>query len=461
VDGADGEGDIAMDGSGPAVVRAAPTGLLYSPKLTALVANVTKFIAAGAPDSSAPLSESHPEYRTIVACNEIALEVDQEIDVLVRSVRAAYSKRFPELESLVVIPLDYARVVLKIGSEADLSSVELMGIVPAATVMVVTVTASTTNGVPLPAEVLAKALSHCEQALALAEAKGQIQVYVESRMHAVAPNLTAIVGADVAARLIGSAGGLIKLAGLPAGIVQALGVQKRTLGGLASGGQLAHTGHILGCGLLQGTPPSLRTKVARLVSGRCALAARVDGFRTFGESLDRTVGEKFKEEILGKLDKWQEPTAFKAQKALPIPEAKGTKKRGGARARKNRERTQMTDMRIQANRVQFGIAEDTFGLDEEGMGTLGKSQNSGKLRIAAKATKTANHTVKRLADESKRGGPSGGGTGGLTSTLAFTPVQGIELVNPYAAMEQNEGTDTYFSRAASFFSKGKSARTKD
>jgi hypothetical protein len=36
-------------------------------------------------------------------------------------------------------------------------------------------------------------------------------------------------------------------------------------------------------------------------------------------------------------------------------------------------------------------------------------------------------------------------------------VQGIELINP-TANEPNEGTDTYFSKAASFFSKAKSAR---
>jgi len=36
--------------------------------------------------------------------------------------------------------------------------------------------------------------------------------------------------------------------------------------------------------------------------------------------------------ILSKLDKWQEPAPFKVPKALPIPEAKTTRKRGGARS---------------------------------------------------------------------------------------------------------------------------------
>ena len=49
---------------------------------------------------------------------------------------------FPELDSLILNPLDYARVVLKLGNEIELTEVDLTGILPSATIMVVTVTAS-------------------------------------------------------------------------------------------------------------------------------------------------------------------------------------------------------------------------------------------------------------------------------------------------------------------------------
>ena len=40
---------------------------------------------------------------------------------------------------------------------------------------------------------------------------------------------------------------------------------------------------------------------------------------------------------------------------------------------------------------------------------------------------------------------------GLSSSLVFTPVQGIELVNPTANKDSKEGTETYFTKTAAFF----------
>jgi U4/U6 small nuclear ribonucleoprotein PRP31 len=43
-------------------------------------------------------------------------------------------------------PIDYARVVQRIGNEMDLTTIDLEDLLPAASVMVVTVTATTTAG---------------------------------------------------------------------------------------------------------------------------------------------------------------------------------------------------------------------------------------------------------------------------------------------------------------------------
>lgn len=68
-------------------------------------------------------------------------------------------------------PVDYARVVKQIGNEMDLTIVNLDEILPAATVMVVTVTGTTTSGKPLSADNLSKAMQGCEMALHLDEDK--------------------------------------------------------------------------------------------------------------------------------------------------------------------------------------------------------------------------------------------------------------------------------------------------
>lgn len=120
--------------------------------------------------------------------------------------RGRYRLKFPELESLVLHPIDYARVVKRIGNEMDLTLVDLEGLLPSATIMVVSVTASTTTGKPLSEENLERVIDACDRALALDDAKKKMLEFVEGRMGSIAPNLSAIVGSAVAAQLMGTAG---------------------------------------------------------------------------------------------------------------------------------------------------------------------------------------------------------------------------------------------------------------
>lgn len=64
-------------------------------------------------------------------------------------------------------PIDYARVVKQIGNEMDLTKVQLEGLLPSATIMVVSVTATTTSGRALSDDNLEKTLEACDLALKL------------------------------------------------------------------------------------------------------------------------------------------------------------------------------------------------------------------------------------------------------------------------------------------------------
>lgn len=117
--------------------------------------------------------ELDPEYVLIVDANNLAVEIDNEICkcVLRRSfygksaivterrtrlvtaiihkfARDKYSKRFPELESLVVSPLEYVKTVKELKNNLDQAknNETLQQFLTQATIMVVSVTASTTQG---------------------------------------------------------------------------------------------------------------------------------------------------------------------------------------------------------------------------------------------------------------------------------------------------------------------------
>ncbi|CAL9136318.1 unnamed protein product [Musa textilis] len=109
----------------------------------------------------------------------------------------------------------------------DLTLVDLEGLLPSAIIMVVSVTASTTSGQPLSEENLQRTIDACDRALALDLAKKKVLDFVESRMGYIAPNVSAIVGSAVAAKLMGTAGGLLALRKMPACNVQLLGAKKR------------------------------------------------------------------------------------------------------------------------------------------------------------------------------------------------------------------------------------------
>ncbi|KAL5552914.1 hypothetical protein UlMin_040315 [Ulmus minor] len=391
--------------------------------------------------------EDDPEYQLIVDCNALSVDIENEIVIIHNFIRDKYRLKFPELESLVHHPIDYARVVKKIGNEVDVTLVDLEGLLPSAIIMVVSVTASTTSGKPLPEDMLQKTIDACDRALALDSAKKKVLDFVESRMGYIAPNLSAIVGSAVAAKLMGTAGGLASLAKMPSCNVQLLGAKKKNLAGFSTATSQYRVGYLEQTEIFQSTPPSLRMRACRLVAAKSTLAARVDSTR--GDP-SGTTGRTLREEIRKKIDKWQEPPPAKTAKPLPVPDSEPKKKRGGRRLRKMKERYAITDMRKLANRMQFGIPEESSlgdGLGE-GYGMLGQAGN-GKLRVSVGQSKLAAKVAKKFKEKPYG---SGGATSGLTSSLAFTPVQGIELSNPQAHAHQlGSGTQsTYFSETGTF-----------
>uniref|UniRef100_A0A914PQK0 Nop domain-containing protein n=1 Tax=Panagrolaimus davidi TaxID=227884 RepID=A0A914PQK0_9BILA len=100
------------------------------------------------------------------------------------------------------MPFDYIRTVKILGNDIRSRSQnkELFGETLApATVMVVSVTASTSQGNPLEPEELEIVMEACNMAEALQEERVRMHQYVEQRMALNAPNLCAIVGAGTAA----------------------------------------------------------------------------------------------------------------------------------------------------------------------------------------------------------------------------------------------------------------------
>lgn len=373
--------------------------------------------------------EADAEYQLIVEANDLAAEIDNEVVTVHKFVRDKYQKRFPELDSLVVNPLDYVKTVKELGNDLDQAknNETLQTFLTQATIMVVSVTASTTQGTDLTKYEKEQIDEGCDMAIDLNNFKLKIYEYVESRMAFIAPNITIILGASIAAKIMGVAGGLTRLSKIPACNVLLLGQQKKTLSGFSQVHMLPHTGFVYYCDIVQNTPPDLRRKAARLVATKCTLAARVDASH---ESSDGRIGRMLRDEIERKLDKLQEPPPVKFVKPLPKPIDQSKKKRGGKRVRKMKERYALTEFRKHANRMNFAEIEDDAYQEDLGYtrGTIGKA-GTGRIRLPQVDEKTKVRISKTLQKNLQKQQIWGGSTtvkkqiSGTASSVAFTPLQ--------------------------------------
>ena len=125
-----------------------------------------------------------------------------------------------------------------------------------------------------------------EQVVSLAEYRGQLWDYLKSRMHAIAPNLTVLVGELVGARLIAHAGSLMSLAKHPASTVQILGAEKALFRALKTKHETPKYGLIYHASLIGQSAPKFKGKISRVLAAKCALSIRVDAL---GEGSEATM----------------------------------------------------------------------------------------------------------------------------------------------------------------------------
>ncbi|KAF9887552.1 U4/U6-U5 snRNP complex subunit prp31 [Aspergillus nanangensis] len=413
---------------------------------------------------------------------EVAISTGDELTRLHKVLRDHYSIRFPELETLITNSIDYAKTVaiLKNGPLNDIKSLSssadnmvgapLKSILDGPSLMVVAVEGTTTRGREMSETELKAVLDTCERILRLDRERKALTESIQSRMSQIAPNLAALVGPETAAQFLNQTGGLRELAKIPACNLAAQG-SKRTEGlGFATNIGIRSQGFLYHSDIIQEIPNDLKRQAIRIVSAKMVLATRAD---VSNYSRDGSLGEELKEQCLKRLEKLTEPAPNSGIKALPAPDDKPARKRGGRQARKAKEAVAMTELRKAQNRVAFGKeeAEVGYGTGEGtvGLGMLGQ-QDDGRIR----ATQIDQRTRAKLSKNNKgwgtatpasgtasslrsfapgvggtasvlhaKGlrtsgvGSSLGGSAGTASTIAFTPAQGLELVDPKVQAELN------------------------
>jgi nucleolar protein 56 len=133
--------------------------------------------------------------------------------------------------------------------------------------------------------------------LQLIALRGRLIDYLEDCIRKEAPNLTGLVGPIIGAKLIAKAGGLEKLAKMPASTIQVLGAEKALFRAIRSGGKPPKHGIIFQHTLIHQAPRKMRGKIARALAAKLAIAARIDYYtkEDISEKLSEELAERIKE----------------------------------------------------------------------------------------------------------------------------------------------------------------------
>jgi nucleolar protein 56 len=234
-------------------------------------------------------------------------ELDKFTNILSGLIREWYSTHFPELNRLVPEHQTYLKLVLGLGPREKFTQAAVKGVVglPDEDTAHIAEAAESSLGAPFD-ELDIKVLQDCAREISsLQEVRERVARHIDELMAQVAPNMRAVVGGSIGARLISIAGGLGALARQPASTLQILGAERALFRSLRTRARPPKHGVIYQYPEVRGAPKWQRGKIARALAGKLSIAARVDMMS--GEFVGDRLADDLKSRIADIKAKYKEP----------------------------------------------------------------------------------------------------------------------------------------------------------
>ncbi|KAK2364449.1 putative nucleolar protein 5-1 [Trifolium repens] len=213
-------------------------------------------------------------------------DLDKELNTYAMRVREWYGWHFPELTKIILDNIQYARAAKLMGDRINAAKLDFSEFLSEEVEAQLKEASVISMGTEIGELDLANIRELCDQVLSLSEYRATLYDYLKSRMNTIAPNLTAMVGELVGARLIAHAGSLLNLAKQPASTVQILGAEKALFRALKTKHATPKYGLIYHASLIGQAAQKVKGKMSRTLSAKTALAIRCDAL---GDGLDNTM----------------------------------------------------------------------------------------------------------------------------------------------------------------------------
>lgn len=229
--------------------------------------------------------------------------LDKDVNSFSMRVREWYSWHFPELVKIVNDNYLYAKVAKFVNDKSQLNEdkipdlTEIVGDEDKAKEIVEAAKAS--MGQDLSPVDLINIRQFAQRVIDLAEYRKSLYDYLVVKMSDIAPNLAALIGEVVGARLISHAGSLTNLAKCPSSTLQILGAEKALFRALKTKGNTPKYGLIFHSSFIGRASAKNKGRMARYLANKCSIASRLDCFL---DKNTNTFGEKLREQVEERLD---------------------------------------------------------------------------------------------------------------------------------------------------------------
>ena len=228
--------------------------------------------------------------------------LDKAVNQFSMRVREWYSWHFPELIRIVSDNYTYARLALFISDKKTLSEEkenDLAAIVDDDIGIAHDIidAAKVSMGQDVSDLDMKHIRIFAQRVVNLTGYRKHLSSYLVDKMGAVAPNLAALIGDVVGARLISHAGSLTSLAKYPASTVQILGAEKALFRALKSKSNTPKYGLIYHSSFIGRAGMRNKGRISRFLANKCSIASRIDNFSDapstrFGDALRQQVEER-------------------------------------------------------------------------------------------------------------------------------------------------------------------------
>ncbi|TMW45548.1 hypothetical protein DOY81_009374 [Sarcophaga bullata] len=225
-------------------------------------------------------------------------DLDKELNNYMMRAREWYGWHFPELGKIITDNVAFVKTIKLVGTRDNMATADLSDILPEDIEERAKEAAEISMGTEISEEDIMNIQCLCDEILSINDYRTHLYDYLKTRMMAMAPNLTILVGETVGARLIAHAGSLINLAKHPSSTVQILGAEKALFRALKTKKDTPKYGLIFHAPLVGQASLKNKGKMSRSLAAKASLATRVDAF---GEEATFELGAAHKVKLEARL----------------------------------------------------------------------------------------------------------------------------------------------------------------